>query len=338
VLVSIVTYNSARDIEACLESIRRQTWQNITVCVWDNASSDRSAAMVRENADLVREFHISGTNVGFCAAHNRQIEAHAADYVLALNPDVVLDCNYIKLLVEALEADSTAGSATGKLWRRKPGTQAGDAPEKGKILDTTGMYFTPNQRHLDRGSEQPDTGQYDRRQYVFGASGAAALYRRIMLENVRFDGQYFDEAFFAYREDADLAWRAQWLGWRCLYIPEAYGFHVRKVLPERRSTLPAEINMHSFKNRFLLRIKNMDAGTWMKFIVPITLRDLQALGYVLLREPRSLQAFPLIVRHFPKAWAARRRLWKRRQVPAHELRSWFANDPVARDIPSSRSD
>ena len=84
-----------------------------------------------------------------------------------------------------------------------------------------------------------------------------------MLDEVKAGSEYFDEAFFAYREDADLAWRAQWMGWRCLYVPEAQGHHVRRVLPERRAELPAEINMHSFKNRFLLRIKNMDAGTYV---------------------------------------------------------------------------
>ena len=56
---------------------------------------------------------------------------------------------------------------------------------------------------------------------MFGASGAAALYRRAMLDDVRVEGEWFDENFFAYREDADLAWRAQLLGWRCRYVAAA---------------------------------------------------------------------------------------------------------------------
>ena len=81
--------------------------------------------------------------------------------------------------------------------------------------------MTPEQRHLDRGADQADVGQYERIEEVFGASGAAALYRRAMLEDVRVLGEYFDEDFFAYREDADLAWRARLLGWSCLYVPTA---------------------------------------------------------------------------------------------------------------------
>lgn len=327
VLVSIVTYNSARFLKHCLESVKAQTWANCVVCLWDNASTDESIAIANEYAGRPVMIRHSDENIGFCAAQNRIIAATDSDYVLVLNPDVVLEPPYVSSLVGALQEDAGAGSATGKLWRWQP--DAG-SPVSGKILDTTGIYLTPNQRHLDRGSETADRGQYERREYVFGASGAAALYRRAMLEDAADDGRYFDEAFFAYREDADLAWRAQWLGWRCLYVPEARGFHIRRVLPERRAALPAEINMHSFKNRFLLRIKNMDAGTCIRFLAPIAARDLLAMAYVLVREPSSLKALPLLCKALPRAWAERRHLQARRRITPREMRTWFSNHPVSK--------
>ena len=58
-------------------------------------------------------------------------------------------------------------------------------------------------------------------EYVFGASAAAALFRRRMIDDVVVDGNFFDPDFFVYREDADVAWRAQLLGWRCIYTPGA---------------------------------------------------------------------------------------------------------------------
>jgi GT2 family glycosyltransferase len=190
--------------------------------------------------------------------------------------------------------------------------------------------MTPNQRHLDRGSGEIDMGQYERREYVFGASGAAAFYRRAMLEDIQNRNGYFDESFFAYREDADLAWRAQWMGWRCLYVPEAKGYHVRRVLPQKRAALPDAINMHSFKNRFLLRIKNMDLGTYARFFVPITARDAAAIVYVLVREWSSLPGIFLLLKAFPSAWAARRYLKAHRRSSAREIRSWFSYRPVVR--------
>ena len=219
-----------------------------------------------------------------------------------------------------------AGSASGKLyrWHRSPSSPHDVPPISGPMeLDSTGIYFTRNQRHFDRGSGEIDTGQYDRKEYVFGASGAAALYRRSMLEDIRNGEEYLDESYFAYREDADLAWRAQWLGWRCIYIPGAKGFHERKVLPERRSSLPDAINMHSFKNRFLLRIKNMDSGTYARNFIPITFRDITAVVYVLLMEWSSLPGIPLLLRAIPKALAERRALKNKRRTSPREIRKWF---------------
>ncbi len=335
VLVSIVTYNSARFLKSCLDSLKGQTYSDFVVSLWDNASSDQTPELATEYADFVHTLHLSNTNLGFCEAHNRVIAETGAGYVLVLNPDVILDARFLEVLVEAMDADPAAGSATGKLYRWKSegsGTPCG-SPACSRILDSTGMYFTPNQRHLDRGAGQRDCGQYEAKEYVFGASGAAAFYRSSMLEEVKIGMEYFDKDFFAYREDADLAWRAQWLGWQCLYVPGAQAFHSRLVTPERRPSLPAAINMHSFKNRFLLRVKNMDAGTYFRFFLPVTLRDVAAVGYVLLREQTSLRGIPLLFRALPGAWTARRALRRHRKVSPREIRSWFSNRPVSKPVP-----
>jgi GT2 family glycosyltransferase len=321
VQIGIVTFNSGRHLRACLESVKAQKFKDTGVWLWDNGSTDETLEIIASHRGFLSFEHISKVNVGFCGAHNRLIESGNSDYVLVLNPDVVLEPHFIEALVWELDRDPSAGSATGKLFRPR---------SEPRILDSTGIYFTPNQRHLDRGSGEIDAGQYDRAEYVFGASGAAALYRRAMLEDVRQGSEYFDESFFAYREDADLAWRAQWMGWKCLYIPEATAFHERRVLPERRPNLPGLINMHGFKNRFLLRIKNMDAGTYVRFFVPISARDLGALAYVLLRERSSMRGLMFVLKDFPGAWKKRKSLQSRRRVPAREIRSWFSYTPVSK--------
>src|SRR5204863_6092868 len=156
-----------------------------------------------------------------------------------LNPDTVLDPAFISELVLALDTRPDAASASGKLLRMD-----------GKTLDSTGIVMLREQRHLDRGADQPDTGQFEKFEEIFGPSGAAAMYRRKALDDAAIDGQYFDEDFFAYREDADLAWRCRLLGWTSIYVPTAVAQHRRRVTPERRGKLPEEINYHSVKNRF----------------------------------------------------------------------------------------
>lgn len=333
VLVSIVTYNSGRHLGLCLESLAKQSFQDFEVSLLDNASDDSTTGIIQKSGPILRSVHFSKTNLGFCAGHNRNIGSSPLEYVLILNPDVILDLRFLEILVEEMDADRSAGAATGKLyrWQRCRNTPDALPVISGEVeLDSTGIYFTRNQRHFDRGSGEIDRGQYDRKEYVFGASGAAALYRGEMLDQVRTGREIFDESFFAYREDADLAWRAQWMGWRCLYIPRATGFHERKVFPRHRATVAPLVNMHSFKNRFLLRIKNMDAGTYARYILSITARDILAIGYVVLREWTSLPGFAHLLKTLPKAIKARRFLKMRRRVQPREIRAWFAGQ---RSIP-----
>jgi GT2 family glycosyltransferase len=337
VLVSIVTHNSERYIRTCLESLKAQTYRDFSVSIWDNASTDGTRTLVAEFQNFLGSIQFSQDNLGFCAAHNRLISSTSSEYNLVLNPDVILDASFLEIIIREMDRNPRAGSATGKLWRWQ--TEPMDLAEflkqqqtQPKILDTTGIYITPTQRHFDRGSGEMDAGQYDRCEYVFGASGAAAFYRRTMLQDIADESRFFDENFFAYREDADLAWRAQWMGWHCLYIPEATGYHVRRVLPERRSILPDVINMHSFKNRFLLRLKNMDCGTYARFFIPITLRDIASLAYILIRERSSLPGIPLLIQAIPKTWAMRQSLQRHRRAPAREIRSWFSYRPMAKPI------
>jgi GT2 family glycosyltransferase len=196
------------------------------------------------------------------------------------------------------------------------------------VFDSTGIYFTPNQRHFDRGSREPDHGQYERPEYVFGATGAACLYRRAMIDDISIDGEFFDPDFFAYREDADVAWRAQLLGWKCLYTPLARAYHVRVVLPANRRSLPAVINMHSVKNRWLLRIKNMTGPLYRRYWLAITWRDAVVVAGCLLREFSSLRAFVLLARAWPRAWKKRRIIMQRRRATDDSLSVWFRSRPA----------
>jgi len=315
VTVGVVTWNSASVIEACLGAVREQTHAPLTLRIADNASTDGTRPLL-ERLTTPDERRYFPQNLGFSAAHNALIAATSDDFYLALNPDVVMAPDFISRIVTALTQAPRAGSATGKLLR---------FPEAGgyDVIDSTGIVMLPSQRHLDRGADREDTGQYGRAEEVFGASGAAAVYRRAMLEDTRVGAEYFDEDFFAYREDADLAWRAQLLGWSCLYVPEAVARHGRRVTPERRARLPAAINYYSVRNRFLLRLKNQTAGHALRFLVPAVSRDLQVIGYVLLREHSSLGALRDVIRLWPRTWTKRRAIMAKRRRPTREMIAWF---------------
>src|SRR5207244_2692194 len=169
-------------------------------------------------------------------------------------------------------------------------------------------------RHFDRGSGQEEGDRYLEEEEIFGASGAAGFYRRKALDSARISTGVFDSDFFLYREDADLAWRLKNLGWKCLYVPSAVAYHRRRNLPERRRGMSPQINLHSVKNRFLLRINNQSPAEFAATFVPTMARDAIVLGACLTVERSSLPAFSWL-------WRNRRRLWAKRKEIQEKVRS-----------------
>lgn len=333
VSVTIVTYNSGRFIKRCLEEVLAQEGVATEVVVVDNASTDGTRDLLEQFEDRCRIIY-NDENVGFSAAQNQAIDLSRGNWILTLNPDVLLMPNFIAALLEASRIDPRIGTVCGKLLTITPSF---DIPDKPRV-DSTGIYFTPTLRHLDRGSQQVDNGHYLKHEYVFGATAAAALYRREMIEDVSIDGEFFDEDFFVYREDADVAWRAQLLGWRCIYTPHAFGYHVRNVLPGNRRALPPAINMHSVKNRFLMRIKNITGDLYLRNCVAITARDLVVISCCLLREHSSLKAFWYLAQAWKRVFAKRRQIMRRRRVSDDYIASWFRYTPVSHPAPRPSAD
>jgi GT2 family glycosyltransferase len=335
VSILITTYNSATFLRACLESVLGQDYADREIVIVDNASSDGTRAALQEferecgakPGERLRVIY-NDTNRGFSGGQNQAIAASRGEWLLSLNPDVILKPDFLSQLLAAAAADGernqqNIGALSGKLLRWKPGA----SEERSDTIDSTGIYFRRNLRHLDRGSDEPDRGQYQRREYVIGATGAAALYRRKMVEDISIGGEFFDEDFFAYREDADAAWRAQMMGWRCLYVPEAVAWHVRRVTPERFRQLPDEINRHSIKNRFLMRAKNISAGLYLRLLIPVTARDLLIFGYCVLFHPRLLAGLGLLWSRRAAIREKRRWIQAHRRVSERELVRWFDNQP-----------
>jgi GT2 family glycosyltransferase len=143
---------------------------------------------------------------------------------------------------------------------------------------------------------------------------------------------FFDPDFFVYREDADVAWRAQLMGWRCIYTP----------LPRLscaqcaagKSARSARRDQHALcEGRFLLRLKNMTPDLYRRNWLSITARDLVVVGACLLHEHGSLKAFWYLARNWRRVIEKRREIMKRRRVKDDYISSWFSYEPVSRPAP-----
>src|SRR5579871_5261145 len=190
VSVTIVTYNSGRFIKRCLESVLAQKFDHKEIIVVDNASDDGTVDILEQFEDRCQIIY-NDENIGFAAAQNQAISLSSGEWVLTLNPDVLLLPNFIQALVDAGQMDPKVGTVCGKLLAI---LATFDLPDK-PLVDSTGIYFTPMLRHLDRGSQEVDNGHYLNFEYVFGATAAAALYRRQMIDDISISNEFFDPDF-----------------------------------------------------------------------------------------------------------------------------------------------
>ncbi len=290
VVISLVTYNGERHIQRCLEGIRSQTRVDVSLCVLDNASSDATVAAVRASAPDCR-LEISPTNLGFAAGHNRILqECQAADYVLVLNQDIFLLPDYIEHCAAYLDAHPNCASVTGCLHKVSDLTQTTAAAR----VDTCGLCIRANHYIGALGGSKAFPTIPDAPREIFGAPGAAALYRRSALEDVAYvrDGkpEFFDEDFFMYKEDCDLAYRLAWRGWHAAAVPEARGFHVGSTHAALLSRPSARINLWSYRNHALLLFKNVSPGIFRACWYRILWYEFGKAVYSVFREPGNFFA------------------------------------------------
>ena len=333
IAVHVLTHDSARYLRPCLDGIRAQTRYPDRILFIDCASADGTVSWLRDERRSRGDFDLLllDENRGYAGGHNAGLVENNGEFVLLLNPDVRLHPRYIEEAMAVMDRHPNAGTISGRLLRADDRLE----PLPGPVVDSTGLVMTRTQRHLDRGAGEIDRGQFEDEQEIFGASGAAPLYRRAMLDDVAVRGEIFDETFFVYREDVDLAWRARLLGWTAWYAPLARAAHRRRARPGGRRSLPPELNRHSVRNRFLLRMKNQ---TWSNLCrtLPGLGTDLLLIGWVLAAERSSLPGIrqALTARH--EVWAKRRDIMARRRATGWEVDRWFlsASHRTAAPMPS----
>ena len=321
VAVCIVTYNSAADLPSCMAALARQDYQPLELVVVDCDSTDDSVkvAWSVEVSPVPKQVLPLGENRGFAGGMNAAFVSTQAELLLTLNADAAPAPDFVSRLVERFQksAEARPGAVTGRLVR--PPDASGE-----QRIDACGMVLLRAWRHLDRGSGEVDTGQHQRPEQVFGATGAASLFVREALLDVAIDGQIFDEDFFAWREDAELCFRLQERGWSVLYEPTASCVHRRQVVPQNRASVPAIANYHSLKNRYLLRAYHQSFGNFLRTLPYTLVRDLGALVYVLLRERKSLPAYRWLWQNRRRIVERRRVMFGRRTVDAGVVERWFS--------------
>ena len=316
VSIIIVNWNHDQYLKICLDSLLTQKYKNFDIYIVDNGSQDGSLQRIANDypEHICWKFP---NNQGFSKAFNWGVNHTNSEFVLSLNPDVFVRQDFLQEMVKAICGDDNVGIVSAKLLRF-------DEPT---ILDSTGLFINRFRRPYDRGQGETDRGQYDTSLQIFGACGAAALYRRSMLVDIALENEYFDEDFFSYYEDADLAWRAQLRGWSARYAPHAVATHVRgwgDTLRKRRGSIKNYYGPRlALRNRYLMAVKNDTLRYFLLDFPMIFLTELPRLFYMAIFAPETLKGLKDLRLGFRPALNKRKLIRNRRIINDNAVRSWF---------------
>jgi len=233
--IIIIGYNTRSYLKTCLDSVYCQTTRDIEIIYIDNNSEDNSTEFIVEHYPKVKIVQ-NNSNTGYAKAANQGIELSQGDYVMILNPDVILEPDYTINSITALIKNPKAAAVCGKNYKYDF-----DQGKKTNIIDTVGLVAFRSRRFLDNGSGLIDNNQFEKPTEVFGVSGNCAIFRKTALEDAKMGGEYFDHDFYMYKEDVDMCWRLRLFGWTFIYTPDAIAHHKRGTGVKNRLTLKATI-------------------------------------------------------------------------------------------------
>lgn len=239
-VVVVPNWNGADSLGVCLDSLLKQSLKPHIIVV-DNGSTDDSVKLIEKHYPEV-ELIKNSVNCGYAGGVNpgfRRALEMDADYVAAFNNDAVADKDWLKNLAACLDKNPRTGIAAAKVLTAD-----------GRSLDSSGDQYTVWGLPYPRGRGEGDLSKYDSQTEIFGASGAASLYRVSMLRDIGL----LDEDFFAYYEDVDLSFRAQLAGWRVAYVPAAV---VQHEIGATSAKLRGFTTYQTLKNQPLLLFKNV---------------------------------------------------------------------------------
>ncbi|KKS64858.1 MAG: Glycosyl transferase, family 2 [Parcubacteria group bacterium GW2011_GWA1_42_7] len=360
VSINLLLFKPEFYLKPCLESVLAQSFQDFELLVIDNDSQDgtaRKAKEILESQNDLTDWRVveNKENLGFAAGHNRGIEMAKGEIVILLNQDIILDRDYIKNTVEVFRGDEKIGSVQGKLLRLRVD---GEKLQKTEFIDNVGLIILKNRRIIAAGQGQKDGGQFEKREEIFGVDGAVPVFRKSALEDIKLpvrirsqkasagvqnygqikdldnSGEYFDEDFFMYKEDVDLAWRMRLAGWKSFYEPKAVAWHARTAgdsaavnyfaIIRERLKINKFGKYHAFKNQRLMQIKNEQFWPLLKHLLFFLPKEIGAWAYVLVFERFTWKAIKELFQLAPRAWEKRKIIMAKKRISAKEIERWFA--------------
>lgn len=317
--IIILNWNGELHIHKCIEYILMQSYTNIEIIIVDNASTDGSLKKIKRKYPNFLYIE-NNTNRGYAIGMNQGIKRSKGEFIIALNQDVCLHENFINECVKRIEKDKKIGVISGRVYSWV-GDQLTNNIRKGES-----EKFYLRKRFQGFGGIKTS-----KEEYVFGATGSFPFLRRKMLEDIyKVNGDYFDEMYESGWEDLDLFFRMHLRGWKCLFLPNAYGWHVGSGSVQGKDTLltkPFNYRVKILRNRYFTIIKNLPTQVVIWLFPWILLTEICMIPYFLIKSPVTLfallKAYYSTVLKLPILIQKRRKIIKNMKVDQNYLKKYF---------------
>jgi GT2 family glycosyltransferase len=357
--VNLVVYNGAGYIPFVMASLKNQTFKDFEMIIVDNASTDGTIDLIKnELAGSGIEYRLiqNRENLGFSSGHNQAHKETRTSYFALLNADMHLMPDALQKMVSFLDVHTDTAAVAPRLMRWDyalsrtvfdGGTNIADAARQGftSQIDAIGIRLFRNRRAVEWLTRQDwakDSASVDVQKIydknileVFGVSGAFAMYRKSVVDNVLLPGgNMFDPTYHSYKEDLDLAYRLRNAGFMSYAVLDSVIYHDRHAAgPKQMSDWAASknkssqtffVSFHSYKNHLRTLYKNEYwQNFWMDFPL-IFWYELKKFVYLSLTNPKVIgKGWSEMIKHREYTRDARRAVIKSRRMYWKGLRRWW---------------
>jgi GT2 family glycosyltransferase len=287
VTLIVLNWNGRHLLNDCLSALTGLDYPAFTIILVDNASNDDSVTFVRNRFPHVTIYE-NAVNLGYTGGYNAVLRNLASEFVVLVNPDVVVTPGWLRALIAPFLADARIGITGCKLYY----------PGRHKLQHAGGTIVGPRALPRHYGGHTPDVGEHDLLRDVDYVTGAAQAIRRALLDEIGL----LDEGYFLYYEDVDLCVRARRAGYRVVYVPDATAVHDESSLSHKGSDAYLRL-FHSGRWRYLLKHSELD--TLCRDAAPAEQAWLAAAPPA--EREAAKQAYRLALAQLAEIWAARAR-------------------------------
>jgi GT2 family glycosyltransferase len=305
--VIIPNWNGRQHLRECLDSLSNQTFRDFEIILVDNGSVDKSVEFVHGYCPFARVIELH-ENAGFAGGVNTGIKAAQGEYIVLLNNDTEVESHWLQELALAIRECPDVQIFASKLLNYYDR----------KIIDSTGDALDLSLGPYKIGEYGPSEN-YREKHFIFGACGGGGCYKRDLFDRIG----YFDEDFFAYFEDVDLSFRANWAGYRCLSVPDAIIYHKVAATSGANSADRDRFDIMRRRNYLFLIIKNYPLAFLLQYL-PFIIASHCLKFFLNLCRGRFRVAFKTqweIVRGLPKMLVKRREIMVGRSITNGEMKA-----------------